>query len=70
MTAEVAAFIGYFTMAGPNGYVEGPTPEAVREFADVLLAKYGHALSGQVRKVWFEPLWRVKVWSRVELSGN
>lgn len=68
--AEAASFIGYFTIYGPNGYVEGPSRLSVELFSKQLLNKHPHALSGQIRKVWFKPLWQIKIWSRLELTGN
>jgi hypothetical protein len=68
-------FIGYYTVYGPNGYVEGPTREAVQGEIIELLKKHPHALSAYPRNNWIAStvlkhpeVWRATIWSRVELA--
>lgn len=66
-------FIGYYTIYGPTGHVQGPTRAAVEEEAKALLEKHPNALSGQPRRSWFGDdavKWTTTVWSRIELVGN
>jgi hypothetical protein len=67
-------FVGYFTIYGPNGYIEASTKEAVEAALAPLLEKYPHAMSGKIRQNWFwtksPKSWRVTIWSRLELVGN
>jgi hypothetical protein len=65
------AFTGFFTLYGPNGYIEGDTKEEVEALTTELLANWPNALSGAVRKCWRwsqPPVWRVQIWSKIELA--
>jgi hypothetical protein len=63
-------FIGYHTAFGPHGNIEASTRAEAESEAASLLDRYPNAQQGKTRQAWFDRIWHITIWSKIELSGN